>query len=348
MQQSLEIELQNRIYQGEDLEAIAEDLCLRLYDKKLRKDELWSLFHFLFHSGLDRKLIELAISLADQKKLLPYPHLIEIFHRNKVRPSSSFVESLSKGARKQELVEEFVRSSKWDKLDSRIPEYRKTILEQKRSEVLKQKERLLEKVGFFKAQMMLEEEKRTLRILQRLAPADPKLPPMMEDFDQRWARHVLSRRAASHLESLEKTQTATTLEEKAAARKIADEIRKLCRQDPRWAYNFSIGLMFMELFDEALDILQKSPRDLASDWLRVELSLLNRHFVDALEEVSYLENKYAEDPETVFSSSYARAKALKGLGQIQSAIEILRSIINVRPTYRSASSLLADWSRGTG
>jgi len=84
----------------------------------------------------------------------------------------------------------------------------------------------------------------------------------------------------------------------------------------------------------------------SADWLRIELMILARKYVDALNEAATLEARYASDPEAAFAITYARARALKGLGQDELATDLLRSLVRVRPSYKSAQSLLMDWSGG--
>ena len=54
----------------------------------------------------------------------------------------------------------------------------------------------------------------------------------------------------------------------------------------------------------------------------------------------------AHPKDKVVAITYARARALKGLGQDDLATDLLRSLVRVRPSYKSAQSLLMDWSGG--
>ena len=112
------------------------------------------------------------------------------------------------------------------------------------------------------------------------------------------------------------------------------------------AYDLAMNLHFMDFNLEALEILRVAPPSPAVDWLTLELMIQSRRFVDALSQAAHLEAAYAEDPDAAFAVTYARARALKGLGQVELAIDLLRSLIRVRPAYKSAQSLLMDWSGG--
>jgi hypothetical protein len=103
---------------------------------------------------------------------------------------------------------------------------------------------------------------------------------------------------------------------------------------------------FLEFHSEALVLLQFAPDSAAKDWLQVELCLETRRFIDALEVIGFLEHKYAGDPEANFALTLAKAKAFWGVGKSGNAIDLLTSIQNVRPNYRSVSSLLHQWRGG--
>lgn len=102
----------------------------------------------------------------------------------------------------------------------------------------------------------------------------------------------------------------------------------------------------MDFHSEALTILEKAPPSPTVDWQRLDFMLAARLFVDALEESQRLEAAYADDPEAIFAAAYARARALKGLGQTELAIDVMRALVRARPGYKSAQSFLLDWSGG--
>ena len=64
------------------------------------------------------------------------------------------------------------------------------------------------------------------------------------------------------------------------------------------------------------------------------------------EAVNHLEIKYVDDPETTFAVAYLRAQCLRELGQEAAALETLRSLVRVRPNYRSAHALILEWADG--
>jgi hypothetical protein len=78
-------------------------------------------------------------------------------------------------------------------------------------------------------------------------------------------------------------------------------------------------------------------------WLRCELLLKGRRFLQLLDELDRWEASAANDPDQVVGILYLRAQALFGLGQTVSAIELMEMIASSLPGYRSAGSFLNTW-----
>jgi thioredoxin-like negative regulator of GroEL len=103
----------------------------------------------------------------------------------------------------------------------------------------------------------------------------------------------------------------------------------------------------MELFEQARKLLEMAPSTLAVDWLYLDVLLKCRRYAEGLDALLTLERRYANDPETTFAATYARAQALAGLGQVGAAAALLKSLVSIRPGYRSAHSLLLQWGGRT-
>jgi hypothetical protein len=103
---------------------------------------------------------------------------------------------------------------------------------------------------------------------------------------------------------------------------------------------------FIEAYTQALTILNLAPSSPERDWMTLDLLIECRRFVECLVSVDQVEIAHCHDPETTFGAAYIRARALHGLGQDAQAIEILQSIVNIRPNYRSARTLMHEWAGG--
>jgi len=90
---------------------------------------------------------------------------------------------------------------------------------------------------------------------------------------------------------------------------------------------------------DATPMLLSSPNGTNADGtaLAHRRILLNSAVCDLLEHLQVLESRFLSDPKPPSPFAYLRAQCMKALGQSAAACEILRSIVQVRPNYRSAN-----------
>ena len=280
---------------------------------------------------------------------IPWANYIDILARHKITPKKEVIESVIKGARRQEAVEDLTLSQAWDVHDSRFAEMRAQIYKERVGREHKQKEMLIEKLGFFQNQRLVEEENRVLKLLGKMYPGDEKIVALAKDFEERWARHIIAKRsAAAETDRLERTVTALNEDQQEWGKFLSNEMLKLIKKYPDAAYDFAIALQTMDFAEHALTVLQSAPDSLAKDWLMPEILLGSGRYIDCLEFLLRLERKYGSDPETTFAVVYLKAQAMWLLDQQTTAIELMQSVVNIRPGYRSAASLLGQWNGGHG
>lgn len=329
-------------------ELVAKILKL-IADPSILWEEKRSLFHFLYNTGQDRALITVIKEGLENKTRVPFDLLIDLSARVNIQPPPSVIESLLKGLKKQHALDEVITSKGWDKWDTRLTAMRAELIEQKVELNKNFKENMIEKYMFLKNQRMTEQAGRVLKRLLELFPEDPSLAEMKKEFDEDWARNVLSTHMATlQSEAFERTRTQPSAADEAMLKLFLSEGEKAAFEHRQFAFELAIGFWFMEHFEHALEILQYAPPGLSTDWLRAELLFAARRFLEALEQINMLEVRYIDDPETTFAVSYLRAQCLHGLGQDASALEILQSIVRVRAQYRSAHALILEWTAGGG
>ena len=350
---------------GAPLEAMNELQIRSLLQKKMPQKELvakvlelledpsisWEdkrpLFHFLYNIGQDRAVGQALQFTFAKKTRAAFDLMIEICARANVQPNESVLESLFKGIKKQGAFDEIMVARGWDKWDARIEATRQEWLEHKIEKNRQFKRSLIEKFEFMRAERMTEQAGRELKRLLQLYPEDQQLQEMQKSFEVDWAREVLS----SHMsrlqgEALERTRTQPSTADEEMLKAFLTEGEKIAYAHRDFALDLAVAFWFMEDYNRALEILAYAPPGLSSEWMRAETLFEARRFVEALEQLSLLEVKYVDDPESVFAVSYLRAQCLHELGQHATALEILQSIVRVRAQYRSAHALILKWTSG--
>jgi hypothetical protein len=349
MSMATEVSLQEQLKQKLSPESILNNWLVNLSHAPPKGDEILCLFHFAYNAGLWDELLEALPEFLEKRWPVHWGILVEICSQASLNVNPDVVTAVLKGARKQNQVPLLVRSHAWDMKAPEIVEFRKHVLEQLQDEASRKKEILWEKLGFLRTQRMVEEEGKLLHLLQRMYPEDPQVTQKLEEFQDRWARHVLSSR--SERKTAEWTQseiTAFSPEEAQWLKVMLDDMIALAEKKPSAAYALAVGLYFTGLYSEALLVLETAPDEAPVNWFRLELLMKARRFVETLALSQEIELRYADDPETSFAVHYIKSQALKGLGQHSQAVEMMKSLIAIRPTYRSAQSLLSAWNEEGG
>ena len=79
------------------------------------------------------------------------------------------------------------------------------------------------------------------------------------------------------------------------------------------------------------------------DWLHLDLLIYTRKFAESLSFIQDLDLKYHDDPLFYSTKIYYIAQCFWGLGDKNKAIELMENLIEIKPDYRLASSLLKEW-----
>lgn len=213
------------------------------------------------------------------------------------------------------------------------------------------KNEMIDSLVSLRAQQLVDAERQLLTKLCKMYPDDPEVLNQLSIYKENNAYEILTRYSPDH-RIMNRDQIFVRLghfleikEEfnEEMAKKILKQMIPLAEGDAILAYEFAVALLIIEDYEGALHILEYAENHKNKKWLRIELLLLQRHFLVVLEELVGLELEFSDEPETFFAISYFRAQAYWGLGQKGNAVEIMESLTSLRPNYRSALTLLGEW-----
>ncbi len=344
-----ELELRALLKKKHSPHELTARLIKNILNPSLPWDERRSFWFFLFLTHRRATIAEAMKQALKEKMQVPFDLFIELADQVGAPPKPIVIEALLKGMKKQGSMESVFAAKGLDKWDKRLSQLRNELVEQKVLEQRKFKDNLLEKFWFLRNQRMSEQAGRVLRRLLDLYPEDAELVKLKGEFDEQWARDVLASHAADlHVARMDRTSTAPSSADDEMLRTFLSEGEKLFLSRREAAPDLAIAFLFMGDYGRALEVLAWAPTSTSSDWLRCELLVESGRHIEALEALNQMEVKYISDPESTFAVSYLRAQSLHHLGQHASALEILQSIVRVRPNYRSAHALILEWTEGAG
>jgi tetratricopeptide (TPR) repeat protein len=317
-----------------------------LTDATLSWEQKRPIWFFLYNTGRERTAMEALETQLKNKERVPFDLLITLSTKAAQQPEDKEVQSLIKGLRKQQAFTDLMAVTTWDHLDGRLAQMRAELTKQNLSEQQAAKENMREKFYFLKNQRMSEQAGRVLQRMLELYPEDQELAAQKLEFDEQWAREVLSNHVPEFHPTSDRTKTGPGAADQAMLKAFMAEGEKLCLDQRSIALDLAVAFWFMDEYDPAIEILSWAEPGVTVDWMRAEVLFAARRFLEALEHLNTLEIKYVDIAETTFAANYLRAQCLYGLGQRTSAMEIMQSIVRVRSQYRSAHALILEWSSG--
>jgi len=331
-------------------EKVAQILSIRLAKQNLTPEEDKTIFNFLLQSGYRHSILQLLQQRIQHSLFVPWCVLVETLAQNKVPPSRDLMDAIFTGALEQQGLEDLIQSHSWDDYDGRFQPLREELQERLHEDLNHKKDILKEKLSFLTNHRMIEEEEKVLQLLLRMFPEDSEIQVHSLEFQERWTRNVLARQSqTSHsLKSLINTPVNWSEKELALLNLWLHEAKNIANNRPEQAYCLCLFFYFLEAYAQAFTVLQLAPDSPQKDWLILELLIHCRRFLECLAAIDQVELAYAHNPESTFGASYMRAQALHGLGQTAQAVEILQGIVNIRPNYRSAKTLIHEWIGGAG
>lgn len=345
---AFEVEIHSLLNSLGSPKRVAEDILRRWDMNLLSEEEQLDCAQFLLAAGLYPLLFQRIKKLLDNRAQIPWAQLAEAIGRAKLLPTLKETNAILEGAQAQNSEEHLLRSYQLDIWDRTYPE-RRNLLQSKKTEAIdEQKKSLIEKMQFMRDNQIFEKENEVLEELQNLFPEETNFVREREAYEVRMARELIAKvRTQIHEPNHTEWPREELTQEQAKAKElIVEKALAAAKTNPSSATDLAICLHFMDFNQEAVEVLNQVPNSRAIDWLRLELMILSRQYVNALGESNRLESVYSDDPEAAFAAVYARARALWGLQQSELAIDLMSSLVRVRPNYKSAQSLLLKWTGG--
>jgi hypothetical protein len=349
----IETEIRQLYAESGDASLVAEQLLKRWNANVLSSEDVRSLTRFMIHAGLYGLLLMQIRRCLKRDMEIPWSAFVETIKELNSKLEPIEVDAIFEGVAAQskafgtDMMFDLVDSFGLDSYDARPTEYRiqranhiRRVHSEKRADLQRQLE-------YARVNRLLSQEKRLLDEIQSFDPDDGELSREKNLFEFREAQEIVENALAHSPPKAEMERKFARLspELRTAAKPILRQIRKLAETATEAElYDMALMLVFMDLHDESVKILEKRRDSPRIDWLLLETMIQGRQFAAALGEVENLEIKYAGDSEAPFALTYARARALWGLGDTITAIELMKSLTRVRPAYRSATTLLQQWS----
>ena len=345
---SIELRFRELLNTQDNLDQVAEELLHMAANRKIKYQQIAKITNFLINAGLFQDAFRQYPRRFYEKSKITWPQFIEILYQTKTKVEEPILNAIIEGVQYKKKVSSLVTNSHWKYFSKEFSEDRKKLWKAKSNELTKKKESLKQKLQFLKENRMIEEEKRTFQKFLTIFPNDSEIAQEFEEFKERWAREVIAKKIESNKsEATYKVISVPklTAEEKKLCEFLLADIKKRVSENIPSAYDFALFFYFLDYPKGGLEVLDLAPDEYRCHWLRGELLIENNQYLDLLSYIEKIQPQYTDDSEAQFACTYLRARALNKLGHHNRAIELLNSIVAIRPFYRSAQSLIAEWQK---
>ncbi|MBO9667778.1 MAG: hypothetical protein J7501_13320 [Bdellovibrio sp.] len=343
----VELEIQNLLNETSDLDDVATRLISSLESSpdQFTLDNLNSLARFLNQTGRHLQLVEFILKHIENESFhVPWPYFLEALGHASLDLDEKTVRALIEGIEESNDESEAARSAGLDLYIPQLKEWRSNRKYRIHKDFLSNKKNLLDQLITLRTQQLYEKEKALLKRLQKLYPGDSDVAKEVSDHRQRYALDILAKRSPKARKIQTDDLNAKDPEVEKALEALLKSLLEHASEDSEMAFEFAIVAIMLDGYETALEILQFCEPSESLLWLRLEVLLQCRRFIEVLNELAQVEVLLAHQPETFFATAYLRAQALWGLGQKHTAIEVIEGLLAARPHYRAASALLNIWS----
>ncbi len=334
-----------KLLQEFDVTYVADDLLKKWDRGELSEKDQDIAAQFLLNTGLHKTLQNQYSKQFTQDRYIAWIPFLEMLSQIETHLHEDIVEAILVGMTESNKLEDIIYAQKAKTLHPRFEKVIKTYLEERKTALEKEKSELKTKLQRLIADRMDTEIRDVSILLRQKFPNDKEIFEITSDLDLARIRSLVQKKERELHNKLQDENSPHELdkdflEEKS---KIGANVVESAKKNPNSAYDLSILLTQIELYDEALQCLSYAPESLEKDWLKLELLIKAENFIDAINESFEIESKYPQNPTTIFSALEYRAQALYGLGEKDKAIQILETVIKVSPSNQSAKVLLHAW-----
>ncbi len=348
---NLELEIHSLFIEGSTPEHICSEV-LSKYTKTdiLSPSEAESISHFFITLGRFDLLFSFYLSALRRNSIGVFPWgYIYLAAKEQFGEIPEDIIDLIEFALPTQIADQ--SAYKVEELQELLPQLSTRVVSSKQNyeiDRLQLKTKLIAQLNQNRLYQLREQEEQTLKQLVKNFPVDQEVRILHQAHLEKKADEILSRIRSQRPSAIRKaTHDPFNQETDDFIQKLTTQVKTLSvhyqQSAPEQIYNLAILCMSFELYELSLQLLNQAPETFSGEWLKAEILFESGRFLDLLKHVEHIEKNLSTSPESTYGAVYLKAQAYYGLGQKDIAIQMLESLSQIRPSYRSTEALLHQW-----
>lgn len=345
---NLELEIHSLFQEGHSPDYICQEIISK-YERSeaVSTSEIESLSHFLIANGEFHLLFRLYSRCLRKDSLATFPwgYFIYAVEHCLGHISEDLISFVADGIEEQTSEDS---CTKIPRLIQTLPIVSQRLRSKRDSfelSQLEQKAKLISQLNQNRLYQLADQEEQTLQQLIKSFPRDIEVQLLYQAHLEKKADEILSKVKNQSLSRSRKISQMDLSSQEVA--ELIGHIRQVSEgistTAPDQLYNMAILAMHLELYDLSIEVLNRAPRNLSSEWLKAEVLFASGRHLDLLKHIEEIEKDFSTTPESTYGAVYLKAQAYYGLGQKDLAIQLLESLSQTIPSYRSTEALLHEW-----
>ncbi|MFZ3230322.1 MAG: hypothetical protein WA160_08965 [Pseudobdellovibrio sp.] len=348
---NLELEIHSLFMEGSTPDHICNEI-LSKYEKSdvLSPAESEGLSHFFISAGRIDLLFKFYLNSLRRNSISSFPwgYFAKALIQQRGKIPDEVLDLIDLALQNQSIDTSAYKVPELISFLPQIAQSEKNIIEEFEISQLEVKNKLISQLNHNRLYQLHDQEELALNQLIKNFPNDPEVRILHQAHLEKKADDILSRvRSQIKRSPTLVAKVPNSPETDEFIEKLISKIQLLALQYqntfPEQIYNLALLCMNFELYDFSFVLLNQAPETMAGEWLKAEILFENGRFLDLLKHIENLEKKMTTTPESTYGAIYLKAQAYYGLGQTEMAIQMLESLSQARPSYRSTEALLHQW-----
>ena len=316
--------------------------------KKIKKDpSVHEVARFLYRSQLYKTLLEYSLDKLNRGKSVPWSFVIKVLTDHRVPIPKKNIKILFQhwlSQPKNQHPSLWACSELKDK-SSDFAELKKNYLKihDQSEDTGEEEKELLKDLRFAKSQGFFQEEARIINKLISLNPHHEDYQKHQKNLKEKWAKRIFTKKRTEH-SSKNIIPKLFAPEESMVKNNICKKVNQLVKKQPQQAKNLALFLYFMRWPEQSFTLLENHSKNKNDIYFLLDWLIETNQYVLSLDHIHRIIQAQGKQPEILFLMNYKKAQVLYYLGKEKEAIEHMTDIIRIRPNYRSAQSLLSQWT----
>ena len=315
----------------------------KIFEKIKQDPSVHEVARFLYHSQLYKTLLEYSLDKISQNEPVPWSFVIKVLTDHQILIPKKNIKILFQHWLSQIQHPSIWACSELEAKSSEFVELRQAYFKTHDQSKNTDEKELLKDLQFAQSQGFLKEEAKIIDKLILINPQNADYKEHKENLKEKWAKGILAKKRTKR-SSKNIISKPFTPEENKVKSSLCKKVNHLAKKQPQQTKNLALFLYFMHWPEQSFALLKNHANNKNDIYFLLDWLIETNQHVLSLDYIHQILQAQGKSPEILFLMNYKKAQVLYYLGKKPEAIECLSDIIKIRPNYRSAQSLLSQWT----